>query len=79
MNVDVLRSVVKNDPPKHLIEELSPDSPTLKEINERFEEIARDMDILTCFETQKTKTLVRDVCVDPLAPKASKIRQPVLT
>ncbi|KAL1853922.1 hypothetical protein Daus18300_011664 [Diaporthe australafricana] len=60
MNIDVLRNVVKNDPPRHLIEELSPDSPTLKEINEAFMEISRDIDILTCFETRKTKTLVRD-------------------
>lgn len=61
MNVDVLRSVVKNEPPKQLIEELAPDSPTLKEINVQFMEISRDIDILTCLETLKTKTLVWNV------------------
>lgn len=62
MNIDVLRTVVKNEPPKHLVEELAPDSPTLKEMNEAFMGIAKDIDILTCFETQKTKTLAWDVC-----------------
>lgn len=61
MNIDALRTVVKNEPPKHLIEELAPESPTLKEMNEAFMEIAKDIDILTCYETESTRTLAWDV------------------
>lgn len=73
MNVDVLRSVVKNEPPKQLIEELAPDSPTLKEINVQFMEISRDIDILTCLETLKTKTLVWNVSGDFSSEETKKL------
>lgn len=61
MNVEFLRAIVKNEPPEQLVNELAVRSPTLKELNERFKQVAHDIKILTCYETQKTKTLERDV------------------
>lgn len=59
--MDALRTLVKDEPPRHLIDELAPGSPTLEDLNERFINIAQDLDILTCFETRKTKTVVFEV------------------
>jgi hypothetical protein len=61
MDVDALKTLVKNEPTQELIYELRKESPTLQELNERFGDVARDIDILTCFETQKTNTVVYDV------------------
>jgi hypothetical protein len=61
MNVDALRTLVKDEPPRQLIDELAPGSPTLEDLNDRFMNIAQDIDILTCFETRRTKTVVFDV------------------
>jgi hypothetical protein len=61
MDVDALKTLVKNEPTQELIYELRKESPTLQELNERFGDVARDIDILTFFETQKTNTVVYDV------------------
>jgi hypothetical protein len=61
MNVDALRTLVKDEPSQELVYELRKGSPTLDDLNERFGTVAQDIDILTCFETQRTKTVVKDV------------------
>jgi hypothetical protein len=61
MNVDALRTLVKDEPSQELVYELRKGSPTLDDLNERFGKVAQDIDILTCFETQRTKTVVKDV------------------
>jgi hypothetical protein len=61
MQVDALRTLVKDEPPRQLVDELAYNSPTLTEMNERFVNIVGDLDMLTCFETVKTKTVAFDV------------------
>lgn len=70
MDVDVLRTIVKvNDPPRELIQELGqPTSSILNELNERFMRIAQEIEILACFETLETKTVVWDVCASSNGP-----------
>lgn len=61
MDVTALQNVVKNSPPEQLVEELRPESETLKLLNEGFSRTAQDIDILTCYETRPTKTMAFDV------------------
>lgn len=42
-----------------LVAELQPDSPKLLDLNNRFGQMAQDIDILTCYETKETKTVVK--------------------
>ncbi|KAI0874542.1 hypothetical protein GGS24DRAFT_336579 [Hypoxylon argillaceum] len=60
MDVTALQNVVKNSPPEQLVEELRPESETLKLLNEGFSRTAQDIDILTCYETRPTKTMAFD-------------------
>ncbi|KAI0968538.1 ankyrin repeat-containing domain protein, partial [Xylaria arbuscula] len=60
MDTKALRNVVKNTPPEHLIAELSPESETLKSLNEGFSTFAQDITILSCYENRPSKTVVFD-------------------
>ena len=41
-----------------MIRELKSESPTLTELNDRFRHVAKDIDILTCYELSPTKTAI---------------------
>lgn len=62
MDVEALRAIVRDQPPRILIEELAPESPTLKEMNEAFFEVAKHCAIFTYHEMLKTKSVQWDVC-----------------
>lgn len=44
-----------------MVKELEPGSPSLRDLNERFTQFAKDIDILSCYETEATKTVVMSV------------------
>jgi len=58
LNVAAMQTLVKGKAPERLVNELSESSAVLREINTRFGRIARDTDILSCFETKPTKTAI---------------------
>jgi hypothetical protein len=58
LNIAALQTLVKGTATEQLILELRAESRTLTDINQRFAFIARDIDILTCYETQPTKTAI---------------------
>ncbi len=58
LNIVALETLVKGKPSRKLIAELEAGSPTLTDLNDRFKNIARDVDILTFYETQPTRTAV---------------------
>ena len=41
-----------------MIRELRSESPTLTELNDKFRYVAKDIDILTCYELMPTKTAI---------------------
>jgi hypothetical protein len=61
MNVDALRTVIKEELPKQLIEELSPNSSLLRRHHRDFLQVSGNIQILSVFETQKTATVISDV------------------
>lgn len=63
MDTQALRAIAKDSPAQELIAELQPDSEALKQLNEDFFGVAHDIDILTCYETQHTRTMVFDVSI----------------
>jgi hypothetical protein len=65
MNVDALTTVVKDTPPKQLIEELAPNSPLLRRLHLGFRKVSERTQILSVFETQKTATVIFDVSHSP--------------
>ena len=58
LNVDAISTLVKDNPTERLIEELRSESTTLTDLNQRFSQVAKDIDILTCYEAKHTKTIV---------------------
>ena len=58
LNVTALQTLVKGEPPSKLIAELEADSATLTDLNQGFAHVAKDIDILTCYETRSTKTAI---------------------
>ncbi|KAL9091410.1 MAG: hypothetical protein Q9165_004796 [Trypethelium subeluteriae] len=48
------------NPSKDIVDELGESSSTLTDLNENFAKIAHALNILSCYELQKTKTLVTD-------------------
>ena len=42
-----------------MIRELRAESPTLTELNDKFRHVAKDIDILTCYELCPTKTAIK--------------------
>jgi hypothetical protein len=61
MNVDAIRTMIENNPPRQLVNELEPDSVTLKDMRDRFRESSTGIDILSVYETLETPTVVFDV------------------
>lgn len=58
LNVTALKTLVKGEPSERLIEELRAESATLTDLNRGFAYIAKDIEILTCYETKPTKTAI---------------------
>jgi hypothetical protein len=61
MNIDALKTIIRNEPPQHLVNELGPGSPTLKDMHDRFRRASKDMQILSVYETLATPTVVLNV------------------
>ncbi|KAI9662517.1 MAG: hypothetical protein M1821_008684 [Bathelium mastoideum] len=49
-----------DDLSKDIVDELGESSPTLSDLNESFARIAHQLSILSCYELQPTKTLIKD-------------------
>ena len=59
LEITALQTMVKGMPTEQLILELKSGSPTLTELNDNFIQAARDIDILTCYETKMTKSVIK--------------------
>lgn len=62
LNINALQTLVKQKPTETLVMELKAGSPTLTDLNNRFAHFARDINILTCYETIMTKTVIEVRC-----------------
>jgi hypothetical protein len=62
MDIEALKTMIKSDPPQQLVNEIGPESPTLKDMHDRFRRVSVHMQILSVYETLKTPTVVYDVC-----------------
>ena len=58
LNIKALQTLVKGEATEQMVLELKPESPTLAWLNQGFIRFARDIDILTCYETKPTKTAI---------------------
>lgn len=58
LNVTALQTLVKGEPIAKLVAELEADSATLTDLNQGFAHVAKNIDILTCYETRSTKTAI---------------------
>ncbi|GME51663.1 hypothetical protein M1813_007436 [Neofusicoccum parvum] len=56
----ILETLVKGRVTQQLVTELKTDSPTLRDLSARFIPIAKEIEILTCYETMETKTVVQE-------------------
>ena len=54
-----LETLVKSKPTEDMIRELKAESPTLTELNDKFRYVAKEINILTCYELYPTKTAIR--------------------
>ncbi|KAI9772824.1 MAG: hypothetical protein M1840_008706 [Geoglossum simile] len=58
LDTTALETLVKSKPTEGLVRELKAGSPTLTELNDKFRHIATDITILSCFESNPTKTAI---------------------
>ena len=58
METTALETLVKSQATEDMIRELKSESPTLTELNDKFRHVAKDIDILTCYELRPTKTAI---------------------
>lgn len=58
LETTALETLVKSQPTEDIIRELRSESPTLTELNDKFRHVAKDIDILTCYELGLTKTAI---------------------
>ncbi|OBT39216.1 hypothetical protein VE00_10383 [Pseudogymnoascus sp. WSF 3629] len=58
LNITALKTLVKGEATEQMVLELQSESPTLAWLNQCFAQFARDIDILTCYETKPTKTAI---------------------
>ncbi|KFY33939.1 hypothetical protein V494_07201 [Pseudogymnoascus sp. VKM F-4513 (FW-928)] len=60
LNIDALQTLVMGQATEGMINELKDNSPTLRELTNRFRDIVEDnIDVLTCYEQRPTKTVVK--------------------
>lgn len=62
LHTAALETLVKSRPTEDMIRELKSESPTLTELNDKFRHVAKDIDILTCYELKPTRTAI-EVCL----------------
>ncbi len=58
LHTAALETLVKSKPTEDMIRELRAESPTLTELNDSFRFVARNLDIVTCYELKKSKTAI---------------------
>lgn len=58
LEITALETLVKSQVTEDMIRELRSESPTLTELNDKFRHVAKDIDILTCYELSRTKTVI---------------------
>ena len=58
LHTAALETLVRSRPTEDMIRELRPESPTLTDMNDKFRHVAKDIDILTCYELSPTKTAI---------------------
>lgn len=58
LETTALETIVKLRPSEDLIKELQTQSPTLRELNDKFRHVANNIDILTCYEIIPTRTAI---------------------
>lgn len=58
LETTALETLVKSQASEDMIRELKSESPTLTELNDKFRHVAKDIDILTCYELSPTKTAI---------------------
>ena len=58
LNITALQTLVRGKETEQMVLELKSESPTLTWLNQGFTRFARDIDILTCYETKPTKTAI---------------------
>ena len=58
LETTALETLVKSQATEDIIRELKSESPTLTELNDKFRHVAKDIDILTCYELSPTKTAI---------------------
>ena len=61
LHTAALETLVNSRQTEDMMRELKSESPTLTELNDKFRHVAKDIDILTCYELKPTKTAVQ-VC-----------------
>ncbi|KAL8914084.1 MAG: hypothetical protein Q9171_001200 [Xanthocarpia ochracea] len=59
LHTAALEALVKSKPTADMLSELKAGSPTLTELNEGFKSVAQNLDILTCYETRKSRTAIQ--------------------
>lgn len=59
LEIEALHTLVEGQASEDIVRELKAESPTLTELNDKFRHVAKDIDILTCYETIPTKTAIR--------------------
>lgn len=57
MDIEALQTLVNGHPPETLVQELKRGSPTLQDLSERFPRVLGNIQVLTVFETKKTRTV----------------------
>ncbi len=57
LQTEALETIVKLRPSEDLVKELQIQSPTLRELNDKFRHVAENIDILSCYETIPTRTV----------------------
>jgi hypothetical protein len=58
LDTTAIGELVKSKPTEVLISELRAESPTLMDLSKHFPNVAKDVDILSCFESMPTKTII---------------------
>lgn len=59
LQTNALETPVKSRPTEDMIQELKAESPTLTDLNDKVRYVAREINILTCYELYPTKTAVQ--------------------
>ena len=59
LHTAALETLVNSRPTEDIIRELKPKSPTLTELSNKFRHVAKDINILTCYEEKSTRTVVQ--------------------